>query len=155
MKQSQFVFAFGLLVAGYALGVVFHPAPAVLHAQAAGQSGYERETLDGLQELHKKLSEVAAQLEGEAKYTSAVDGVNTFAVSIGGLDALKDLEQDRGVDPETFAALYAGRANPEVFPHLGTDENGRVTYKGKVVRMYSRDWLRKLYSKRDQFLRAR
>ncbi|MFK7820133.1 MAG: hypothetical protein AB8G99_15535 [Planctomycetaceae bacterium] len=155
MIQTRFVFGLGLLTVGYVLGAVFHPAPNMLHAQAASQTGLERETLVNFQLMHQKMSEVVAELEGEAKYTSGVDGTNAFAASVGGVDALKDLEENRGVDPETFGALYAGRASPEVFPHLGTDENGRVTYKDKVVRMYSRERLRKLYSRRDQLLRAR
>ena len=49
---------------------------------------------------------------------SAIIGVNYFAVSVGGIDAIRDLEEDRGVDPETLAGLRAGFAVPEVAEHL-------------------------------------
>jgi hypothetical protein len=61
----------------------------------------------------------------------------------GGGSAKTDLEAGRGVDPETFAALYAGKALPEIQPLLGSDEQGRVTYNNEVVRMYSKSRLQK------------
>lgn len=144
-----------LMAAGYMAGACFHSGPRPLHAQDLSPEGYERQTITDLQLLHQKLSEVATQLEGETRYRSAVDGTNAFAVAVGGVDAIKDLEENRGVDPETFGALYAGRANPEVFPHIAIDASGRLTYKGNIVRIYSRERLKKLYSRRDQLLRAR
>ncbi len=155
MQRSRLISTLSVLAIGYGLGMFFHPEPTPLHAQSISQTGLERETIANFQLLHQKLGEVGTELEGEGKYTSAVDGANAFAIAFGGVDAIKDLEENRGVDPETFAALYAGRANPEVFPHLGTDSKGRLTYKDNVVRMYSRERLRKLYSRRDQLLRAR
>lgn len=155
MQRSRLISSLTILGLGYGLGVFFHPQPTTLHAQSVGQTGYERETVAGFQALHQKIGEVATALEGEGKYTSAVDGTNSFAIAFGGVDAIKDLEEDRGVDPETFAALYAGRASPDVFPHLGTDSRGRLTYKGNVVKLYSRERLKKLYARRDQLLRSR
>ncbi|MDG1897169.1 MAG: hypothetical protein P8J37_19915 [Fuerstiella sp.] len=97
---------------------------------------------------------------------SAVIGTNYFAVSVGGIDAIRDLEEGRGVDPETFAALYAGFARPEVAKHLnlrkleGTsgavilkieDADGRLRYKGTTVRLYSPTHLRELFLRRENF----
>ncbi len=155
MQRSRLISSLTILALGYGLGVFFHPQPTALHAQAVSQTGYERETITNLQLLHQKLGEIATALEGEGKYTSVVDGANSFAIAYGGVDAIKDLEENRGVDPETFAALYAGRASPDVFPHLATDSKGRLTYKDKVVKLYSRERLKKLYTRRDQLLRAR
>ncbi len=154
MQRSRFLSGLTLVGIGYILGTTFSVAP-TLFAQSVRQTGYERQTIQDFQTLHSKLGEVKASLEAESKHTSAVDGNNAFAVCVGGIDALKDLEENRGVDPETFAALYAGRAHPDVFPHLGSDEKGRLTYKGNLVRMYSRERLKKLYIRRDELLRAK
>lgn len=96
----------------------------------------------------------------------ALLGVNYFSVSVGGIDAVRDLEESRGVDPETFAGLYAGYAGPDVAKHLNLkkfpDERGRLTlkveaadgrlrYKNAVVRLYSPARLRELFSRRQAF----
>lgn len=89
----------------------------------------------------------------------AISTLNYFAVSVGGIDAIKDLEEGRGVDPETLGALYAGYATPEVARHLNLKferggkiridaVDGRLRYKGTVVRMYSASKLRELYALR-------
>ena len=57
--------------------------------------------------------------------------INAFLVLSGGGNALDDLESGHGVDPETFAALYAGLAIPEIGDHLAKDDQSRLTYKGK------------------------
>ena len=69
---------------------------------------------------------------------------------MGGLDATKDLEDGRGVDPETFASLYAGRASDAIEPHIAVDDQGRLTYKGKLIRMYSRDRLNSAFTVREK-----
>ncbi len=143
-----------LLLAGYAVGVLLHGEPLALRAQD-NASDYESETIASVQAAHRAINEAASALEGENRYTTVIDGVNAFAVMVGGLDAVRDLEENRGVDPETFASLYAGRATPEVFPHIGYDSKGRLTYKGNLVRIYSRETLKKLYDRRDQLIRSR
>jgi hypothetical protein len=74
--------------------------------------------------------------------------MNTYAIMVGGVDALDDLESGRGVDPETFAALYAGDAIDEVAQHLSRDEDGRLTYKNRPLRIYPVSRLKKLHSQR-------
>ena len=92
----------------------------------------------------------------------AIIGTNFFSVSVGGIDAIKDLEEGRGVDPETLAGLYAGFALPEVAQHLNTETlpggsikvlspDGRLRYKGTVVRMYSPELLRAVFARRAAF----
>lgn len=89
----------------------------------------------------------------------AASTTNYFAVSVGGVDAIRDLEEGRGVDPGTLGALYAGYALPEVARHLNLKferggkiridaPDGRLRYKGTVVRMYSPMRLRELYALR-------
>lgn len=93
---------------------------------------------------------------------TAIVGLNYFAVSMGGIDAIKDLEEGRGVDPETLAGLYSGFAMPSVSSHLNVkpvrgggirilSSDGRIRYKGTVVRMYSPDTLRALFDRRIGF----
>ena len=74
---------------------------------------------------------------------------NSFLVSTGGGDAVADLESGRGVDPETFAALYADLATDEIAQHLAKDGEGRLTYKGKLVRIYPIARLKELFTKRS------
>ena len=117
-----------------------------------------------------KLDRAIKDLDG---YLTAIEfnrpailGTNYFAVSVAGIDAIKDLEEGRGVDPETLAGLYAGFAIPEVARNLnlvrdvGTagdvklrinSPDGRLRYKGTVVRLYSADRLRELFDRRDSF----
>ncbi|MFY9254373.1 MAG: hypothetical protein WAO83_13045 [Fuerstiella sp.] len=96
----------------------------------------------------------------------AILGTNYFAVSVAGIDSIKDLEEGRGVDPETLGGLYAGFAIPDVAKHLNlarsrgengelivrvTSPDGRLRYKGTVVRLYPADRLRELFERRDAF----
>jgi hypothetical protein len=96
----------------------------------------------------------------------AIIGVNYFAISVGGIDALRDLEEGRGVDPETLAGLLSGFARPEVAEHLNLKKisgiggevilkidaaDGRLRYKGTVVRLYSPARLAELYDRREDF----
>ena len=87
-------------------------------------------------------------------------------MSVGGIDVVRDLEEGRGVDPETFAALYAfedqelpgtgrkervfKRFGVDVSQYLDTDENGRIRYKKKVVQLYSTERLNQLFNRRDE-----
>lgn len=109
--------------------------------------------------FYRAASDVEGFLTAIKFNRSAISTTNYFAVSVGGIDAIRDLEEGRGVDPGTMGALYAGYALPEVARHLnlkfergGTIRidapDGRLRYKGTVVRMYSPMKLRELYSLR-------
>ena len=117
-----------------------------------------------------KVSRAVRDLDGFLKAIqferSAILGVNYFGVSVGGIDAIRDLEEDRGVDPETMAGLLAGFAIPEVAEHLNMVKSldgsgnvqlqigaadGRLRYKGSVVRLYSPKRLAELFDRRESF----
>src|SRR4029077_17481225 len=88
-------------------------------------------------------------LEAEGRYpNSAIKGINTFTVLTGGGVHLAAPKGGTGVDPETFAALYAGLASDTVIVDLGRDPDGKLTYKGRVVRMYPVSVIRAAYARR-------
>jgi hypothetical protein len=61
-----------------------------------------------------------------------------------------DLESGRGVDPETFAALYADLAAGNLRADIERDSQGRLTYKNKVIRMYPIATLKQRFALRRQ-----
>jgi hypothetical protein len=151
--------ALSLVAIGYILGVTGFANPGVLRAQEAEAEpapgdtpamGPSKEAQDQIRAAFEALSAAMQSLEQEKLYVPATRGVNSFAVIAGGINAIEDLEMNRGVDPETFAGLYAGMAVDGVAEHLARDDEGRVTYKNKVVRMYSISRLKQLFAKRAQ-----
>ncbi len=140
----------GLLGLGYVLGStsVFSPRPLSAQAEATGPS--EKASKE-VKDAFTTLKTAAETLEQENLYVSATAALNVFAVTAGGINCIQDLEDARGVDPETFAALYAGEGKPEVKEHLDYDEQGRLTYKGKVVRIYSKQRMKKIYQERMKY----
>ncbi len=143
------VFAFG-----YTCGIFQAGSPADLQAVAQPDrkivEAVSNETLEAYVKFRKGGSDLADSLRAESLNTVAVEGINFFALSVGGVDAVRDLEEGRGVDPETFAAIYADRASTEVTQHVDTDAEGRKRYKGAIVRMYSKERLREIFQRRDQ-----
>ena len=135
-----------LVAFGYVLGTMQFFAPEPVQAQAP-----KAETArDKIRAGYKLLEEAQQMLGQQSKHKSATEGVNSFAVMSGGIDAVRDLEEGRGVDPETFAALYAGEATEEVKKSLRMDDSKQqLTYKGRVIRLYSIDRLKKLYRQRN------
>ncbi|RMG36248.1 MAG: hypothetical protein D6725_10970 [Planctomycetota bacterium] len=160
MKRMQWVLlctaAFGL---GWACGRFEWPRSTAAEAQltknkaAVAELGLAPETVDKLEEAWVAIKTAREALEQDGKYVAATKGTNVFAVTVGGLNAMEDLEKGRGVDPETFAALYAGLATDQVAAHLDRDEQGRLRYKNRVVRMYSIERLKKLFERRQTFSR--
>lgn len=150
-----FLAALTLVVFGYVLGASQALSPATVLAQAdakkaAGESsgGPSQESQDKLKAASDALKTAMEALQIETLYNPATQGTNAFAVLAGGLNSREDLERGRGVDPETFAALYAGLATDEIAAEIGRDTEGRVTYKGKVVRMYPISRIKALYASR-------
>jgi hypothetical protein len=141
-----------LLGIGYFAGSVDLLTPAGLSAQgAAAPQGPSEDSVDKITSSFDTIKTAAASLKREGRYEPATRGVNMFAVSVGGLDVKGDLEKGRGVDPETFAALYAGLAATEIQEHIDKDSQGRVTYKGKVVQMYPIRRLTQLFKERLKY----
>lgn len=101
--------------------------------------------------VYTALQSAKDLLSQEGRYVPATKTLNVSAIVAGGVDAVADLEAGRGVDPETFAALYADQASDEVRPEIATDEHGRLTYKGKVIRMYSVSRLKQMYQERVRY----
>jgi hypothetical protein len=143
------VFAVGMLAIGYVLGAsgVFSPS---LSIAQEGTEGASKEAMEKVRSANDAIAGAMAALEQEKVYVPAIVGINSFATTAGGVNAIQDLETGRGVDPETFAGLYAGHAVAEVAEHLGKDEDGRVTYKNKLVRMYPISRLKDMFNVRSK-----
>jgi hypothetical protein len=147
--------AIGLLICGYALGASGLLSPVAVQAQPAVDEAAEgldltEPTLEKYKAAFNALQAAGQALQEEQVYVPAIDGVNAFAITVGGVNAIEDLETGRGVDPETFAGLYAGRAIDEIARHLARDAEGRLTYKNRVVRIYPISRLQQLFAERDR-----
>ncbi len=149
-----------LLLIGYVLGAsqILSPQSLLAQADKKGAGGKSKDPLAGqaLSDDTKTKIKTAADalkaameaLQSEQRYESAIKGVNAFAVLSGGGSSLRDLQSGPGVDPETFAALYAGLATDSVVVDIGRDIEGKLTYKGKVVKMYPISMIRGAYARR-------
>lgn len=139
--------ALSLVALGFVLGRADLSSWNRVHAQDE-QTGPSEETTKKIQLANDALKAATESLKNESLYNAATKSINVFGVLTGGLNAVDDLESGRGVDPETFAALYADDATEDVKQHLGKDEDGRLTYKNKVVRIYPISRLKKAYAQR-------
>lgn len=137
----------GLVAAGYLWGRLDALSVSAVRAQES-TPGPSDETAKKIQAANDALKAAADALKNESLYNPATKTINAYAVLVGGVNALEDLESGRGVDPETFAALYAGDATDEVAPHLSKDEDGRLTYKNRLIRIYPISRLKKLHAQR-------
>ncbi len=144
------VFCLCLLSVGYVLGSLQVAAPSPLSADPTTES-VQGALRDKLRDADRVMSEAMQMLQDEKRYVPAILGLNAFATSVGGVDAVADLESGQGVDPETFAGLYAGQAVPEIAEHLAHDAQGRVTYKNRVVRLYNPTRIKQLFAARAEF----
>lgn len=145
--MRRFSQALALLAAGYALAWLTPAGP--LSAQSTTLSD---ENLERLRLAQINLGTVQSTLVSQGAYVPAIRGLNPYATMSGGTDAIAGLESGRGVDPITFAGLHAGLANDEVAPRLGEDEQGRLTYNGRIVRMHSVRTLEKAFATRETLI---
>lgn len=137
-----------LSVAMFGLGW-FVGGGAPLVTRVVGQDTKVETAEDKIVAASKALRDAADTLAAESKYESVTEGVNAFLVLSGGGNGTADL--DSGVvDPETFAALYAGAVKKEIAEQLQKDEEGRLTYNGNVIRMYSKARLQKIFAERTK-----
>lgn len=156
-KWSQWMSACGLVVFGYLLGATGITGIMSVQAQnepaeksAAAQPGnLSEETQKKILMAYTAIKSAHEALESENKYVSATRTLNVFGILSGNLDAITDLETGRGVDPETFAALYADQATEEVKTKLTRDDAGRLVYNGKLVQMYSISRLKTAFAARN------
>ncbi len=147
MLAGAMVFGFGYLCGTWNAGM---PQNLSAVQQQKPVEEISSDTLTAYQKFRKGSNDLSDSLAGESLQVSAVEGLNFFALSVGGIDAVRDLEEGRGVDPETLAAIYADRASPEISQHVDTDPQGRRRYKGTVIRMYSKERLKEVFQRRDQ-----
>ena len=140
----------GLLLAGYVVGSLQLTRPSFLQAEQQAEP-LPNAIRDRLRDTDRNISETMQVLQDEKRYVPAIQGLNAFATSVGGVDAVADLESGQGVDPETFAGIYAGQALAEVAEHLARDGEGHMTYKNKIIRVYSSTRLRQLFAMRAEF----
>lgn len=120
---------------------------------AGDQEGLVSEQTGGkIRDAHRRLQDAKEALEADGKYEAITEGINSFLIFTGGGNAREDLESGRGVDPETYAGLYAGKALPEIQTLLGLNEHGQITYNNEVVRLYPKSRLQKLFTQRTQII---
>ncbi|HQX52314.1 MAG TPA: hypothetical protein PLY87_10465 [Planctomycetaceae bacterium] len=155
-----------LFAGGFLCGHLEPVLPTMLNAQVDEPAVLSTDALIVYQKARKAVSDLNDTFIAAGFSTNATTDVNYFSVSVGGIDVLRDLEEGRGVDPETFAALYAfedqelgatgqkervfKRFGVDISQHLDSDDHGRVRYKKKVVQMYSTERLNQLFNRRDQ-----
>ena len=151
----------GLLLLGYIMGSTQILSPSALWAQGAAKPtarageganlSLSDETRAKIKAAADALKTAMDALDADGRFKeSATKGVNSFAVLSGGGSSLEELRQGNGVDPETFAALYAGFASDRVAPDLGRDPEGKLTYRNKVVRLYPISAIRAAYARRAE-----
>jgi hypothetical protein len=120
-------------------------------AQASAPQPLTEESKTKIKAAADALKAAMESLQAESRYDEqAVKGINAFAVLTGGNNSVRDLQSGGGVDPETFAALYAGLASDKIIGDLGRDAEGKLTYKGRVVRMYPVSVIRAAYAHRSE-----
>lgn len=142
-----------LIAVGYLLGAtgVLQSPPAQAQVEVT-EDGLEKETQDKIKAAYEALVVAKDALINEGRYNPATDPavLNVYGILTGGVDAVTDLESGRGVDPETFAALYADFGAVSLREDLSRDAEGRLTYKNKVVRMYPIVRLKQDFTRRHQ-----
>ena len=154
----RFATGLALIALGVGLGRTDLLAPPAATAQEEGEMVEEslpEEAANEVRALNRALDSARGELERQDRYVAATESTNALMILAGGGDAIADLEDGNGVDPETFAALYAGLATPEVKQHLSIDDEDRLLYKGRIVRMYSRTRLKNLYERRARYTTTR
>ncbi|HCP13903.1 MAG TPA: hypothetical protein DIT89_16335 [Planctomycetaceae bacterium] len=150
MRTRKLMGAAVLLAAGYVAGALTQPATLSAVSQDGSSNDVGQDVLKAYHAVSKSVKELNSLLSAGGQSSTVTSGVNFFSSSVGGVNAEQDLEEGRGVDPETFAALYADLATPQIAEHIDYDELGRLRYKKNVVRIYSRERLKALFSRRDQ-----
>lgn len=163
MKSSMRIFlACSLVTSGYFLGnlQIFRAAQAQTEEAIPSD-----EAIRKIRDAHVAMKAAIQQLKVESKYESVTKGVNPFAILVGGINVKDDLESGHGIDPESYAALsvaiydikknhlkdesLADWVDPNLFNY---DANGRLTYRDKVLRIYSISKLRRLNAQRQVVL---
>jgi len=137
-----------MLTVGYIAGSLglFGTTPALAQLDTPPSEDAENK----VRSVNRAMNEAVEQLRQDGRYKTVTTGTNSFIVMMGGGDAGEDLASGNGVDPETFAALYAGQVVPEFSEQIGWDAEGRLTYEGKPVQLYSKKKLESIYKERKR-----
>jgi len=148
--------ALGLVAFGYLLGTSGGVGSilSLAYAQdaAADPNAAQSDQSETNQKVEAAIAAIDAAMQAlieQKRYVPAIQGLNGFAVTAGGGDMVKALDEGKTVDPETYVGLYAGLAVPEIVDKLDKNDEGQLTYDGKVVRMYPIGELRRLYQARS------
>ena len=160
MKRSMQILAIlGLIGFGYLLGST--QGFKAVWAQTE-ESMPSDDAIKKIREAYAAMKNAASQLSLESRYSSVTHAVNPFSILVGGINVKDDLEDERGVDPETFAALNVSifeikknKAKNDMLADwvdvnlFNYDSSGRLTYRNKVLRVYSISRLRRLNAQRQ------
>jgi hypothetical protein len=163
-RAAVIVSGVALFAVGFVCGHLDSALPSLLHAQNDDAEQLSDQGLIAYQKARKAVVDMNDMFIATGRSTAAATDVNYFSVSVGGIDVQRDLDEGRGVDPETFAALYAfedqivngqkervfKQFGLDVSQHLDTDDQGRIRYKEKVVQLYSTARLNELFNRRDE-----
>lgn len=153
---QRWISTVGLVAVGYALGATDALDLKRIGAQdSSALSGLDKETANKVKNATIALRDAADALRSDGRYEAITKDVNSFLVLSGGGNAREDLLNGSGVDPETFASLYAGGAIEEIQDQLDFDEDNRLTFNGQVVRMYSKARLQRMIGERTKLAEAR
>ena len=153
LSWKTIISSVALFSLGYLTGLSGRPGESSIpgefaSAVADGESPLSDDAARKILAANKALSEAAEALKQEGRYESATKGINAFLVLSGGGNAKQELEAGV-VDPETFAALYVGdEVAPDLKESLDKDSEGRVTFANQVVRMYSKNRLKRVFAER-------
>lgn len=152
LRTSHAISAMLLLGTGFLAGLFCAADTDHIQAQESQSMEIGNDVLSAYRVVKKSSQDLESLLVSGSELKNVTTGVNFFSLSVGGIDAEQDLEDGRGVDPETFAKLYADLASPKILEHLDYDELGRLRYKKNVIRLYSRERLKTLFRKRDELM---
>ena len=150
----RFAIGLSLVAAGVMIGRLDLTAASTAFAQDDVEDAEEpisEEAANEIRALNRAVDSARDELERADRYRTATTTPNVTLILSGGGDAVADLEAGEGVDPETYAGLYAGAATEEVKRHLTFDDENRLLYKGNIVRMYSKSRLKDLYDNRNKY----
>ena len=136
LSRPTLTLAAAAFAAGLFLGRAAEP-PRANAQEEAGPAALSESAATEIRSAGRALQAAADELQADGALNNAASVLSPFLVLSGGGDAVADLEAGEGVDPSTYAALYAGLAADEVKEKLSTDDDGRLLYDGKPIRMYS------------------
>ncbi len=149
MKFHTLAFGLAMMTFGYWCGSGALPMQASLTAQDA-DAGLSEDTSAKVHAAHESLKAAMDALQQDGKYEGLSESPNAFLILSGGGNATEDLASGQGVDPESFAALYAGTVRPDVKDALTKDDQGRLLHNDQLVRLYSRTKLEKMFAERTK-----